>query len=231
MGVLWNLYKNLCKFFSIVYNTFDKLFQRGSNLTTSQYGRIFISYRRADSAGYTGRVYDRLSAHFGKEAIFMDVDTMEAGVDFVDVLQNAVQSCDVLLALIGNSWLNIKDEAGKRRLDNPEDFVRIEIAAALSRNIRVIPVLVDGAHIPPSTELPENLKPLARRNALQVAHHSFDADAQRLIAQLELALKADEDSKIDENQAFIEALARKARNLRLNYRKSLEEESDDEESE
>ncbi len=125
----------------------------------------------------------------------MDVDTIEAGLDFVEVLQNAVQSCDVLVALIGRSWLNIKDETGKRRLDNPEDFVRIEIAAALDRDIRVIPVLVDGAPMPRSTELPENLKPLARRNALQVNHHSFNADARRLISQLELALKAAEDLK------------------------------------
>ena len=125
--------------------------------------------------------------------IFMDVDTIEAGLDFVEVLQNAVQSCDVLVALIGRSWLNIQDEAGKRRLDNPEDFVRIEIAAALSRDIRVIPVLVDGAPMPRSTELPDNLKPLARRNALQVNHHSFNSDAYRLISQLKLALKAAEE--------------------------------------
>ena len=129
-------------------------------MTTSGKGRIFISYRRADSAGYAGRIYDRLTAHFGEDAVFMDVDTIEAGVDFVEVLQNAVQSCDVLVALIGRGWLDIKDAAGKRRLDNPEDFVRIEIAAALSRDIRVIPVLVDGASMPRSTELPDNLKPL-----------------------------------------------------------------------
>jgi serine/threonine-protein kinase len=161
-----------------------------------QKGRIFISYRRADSAGYAGRIYDRLAAHFGEDAVFMDVDTIEAGLDFVEVLQNAVQSCDVLVALIGQQWLNIKDEAGKRRLDNPEDFVRVEIAAALSRDIRVIPVLVDGMVMLRSTELPDNLMALARRNALQVNHHSFNADARRLISQLELALKSAEDSRI-----------------------------------
>ena len=164
-------------------------------MTAPQKGRIFISYRRADSAGYAGRIYARLTAHFGEDAVFMDVDTIEAGVDFVEVLQNAVQSCDVLVALIGRSWLNIKDEAGKHRLDNPEDFVRVEIAAALNRDIRVIPVLVDGAPMPRSTELPDNLKPLARRNALQVNHHSFNTDAHRLIAQLELALEAVKEKK------------------------------------
>ncbi|HEY5729800.1 MAG TPA: toll/interleukin-1 receptor domain-containing protein, partial [Anaerolineales bacterium] len=95
---------------------------------TPQKGRIFISYRRADSAGYAGRIYDRLSTHFGKDAIFMDVDTIQAGVDFVEVLENAVQSCDVVVVLINRQWLNIKDEAGKQRLDNPRDFVHIEIA-------------------------------------------------------------------------------------------------------
>jgi len=89
---------------------------------TTQKGRIFISYRRDDSAGYAGRIYDRLAAHFGEEAIFMDVDTIEAGLDFVDVLENAVQSCDVLVALINKQWTNIKDREGKRRLDNPEEF-------------------------------------------------------------------------------------------------------------
>jgi hypothetical protein len=165
-------------------------------LTTPKKGRIFISYRRTDSAGYAGRIYDRLTAHFGEDAVFMDVDTIEAGLDFVEVLQNAVQSCDVLVALIGRRWLDSKDADGRRRLENPEDFVRIEIAAALERGIRVIPVLVDGTIMPRSTELPGNLKPLTRRNALQVNHQSFNADAHRLIAQLELALKAAEDSRI-----------------------------------
>ena len=165
-------------------------------MTTSGKGHIFISYRRSDSAPWAGRIYDRLTAHFGKDVIFMDVDTIEAGVDFVDVLQNAVQSCDVLVALIGRRWLDIKDGTGKRRLDNPEDFVRIEVATALERDIRVIPVLVDGVSMPYSTELPNNLKSLVRRNALQVDHHSFNSDARRLISQLELALKAAEDSRI-----------------------------------
>ena len=165
-------------------------------MTEPQTGRIFISYRRADSAGYAGRVYDRLAAHFGKEAIFMDVDTIQAGLDFVDVLENAVQSCDVVVALLGRQWLNIKDEAGNRRLDNPQDFVRIEVAAALTRNIRVIPVLVDGTPMPNSDQLPSNLKSLARRNAVLVNHYSFHADTTRLIEQLELALKAAEESKI-----------------------------------
>jgi len=179
-------------------------------LTTSQEGRIFISYRRGDSAGYAGRIYDRLAAHFGADAIFMDVDTIEAGVDFVEVLQNAVKSCDVLIALIGRRWLNIQDVTGQRRLDTPEDFVRIEVAAALERDIRVIPVLVDGVTMPRSTELPDNLIALARRNALQVNHDSFNADSQRLISQLELALEAAERAKAEKVRREQEAREKKA---------------------
>jgi flagellar biosynthesis GTPase FlhF len=180
------------------------------DLADQQKGRIFISYRRADSAGYAGRIYDRLTAHFGEDAVFMDVDTIEAGVDFVEVLQNAVQRCDVLVALIGRRWLDSKDANGKRRLDNPEDFVRIEVAAALDRDIRVIPVLVDGVIMPNSTELPGNLKPLARCNALQVDHQSFNLDVQRLISQLELALKAAERAKAEKLRLDQEALEKKA---------------------
>ena len=170
-------------------------------MTTPQKGRIFISYRRIDTSYAAGRIYDRLAAHFGEDAIFMDVEVIEGGLDFVKVLEDAVQSCDVLIALIGKQWLSTKDEGGNRRLDNPEDFVRIEIATALSRDIRVIPVLVDGIGMPRSTELPENLKPLARRNALQVNHHSFNPDVYRLIAHIELALKEVEEFEIVKAQA------------------------------
>ncbi|MFZ5911217.1 MAG: SUMF1/EgtB/PvdO family nonheme iron enzyme [Chloroflexota bacterium] len=178
-------------------------------MTASQKGRIFISYRRVDSGGYAGRIYDRLAARFGEDAVFMDVDDIPAGLDFVEVLQNAVQSCDALAALIGRNWLDARDEAGGRRLDNPEDFVRVEIAAALERGIRVIPVLVDGAPMPRASDLPENLKPLARRNAVQVNHHSFNADAYHLIEQLELALKAAEDSKLLKARVLQEEQERK----------------------
>lgn len=106
--------------------------------------RIFLSYRREDSGGWAGRLYDRLSQHFGDEHVFMDVDTIELGLDLVEVIQQAVRSCDVLLALIGRQWLTVADAMGRPRLANPKDFVRLEIATALARNIRVIPVLVSG---------------------------------------------------------------------------------------
>lgn len=150
--------------------------------------RIFINYRRVDSEGYAGRIYDHLAKHFTKDAIFMDVDTIEAGTDFVDVLETAVKSCDVLVAIIGRQWLTVEDHYGQRRLDNPEDFVRIEVAAALSRNIRVIPVLVHNAPMLQAKSLPENLKSLARRHALNINHVSFASDVNRLIKHLEKAL-------------------------------------------
>ena len=177
-------------------------------MTAAQKGRIFISYRRADSAGYAGRIYDRLSTHFGEDAVFMDVDDIGAGLDFVNVLENAVQSCDVVIALIGTRWLNIKDSAGKRRLDNPEDFVRIEIAAALKRKIHVIPVLFDDVEMPHKTKLPYGLKKLAGRNAVPVHHHSFNSDAYRLISQLKSALEAAEKLKILKERKIAITIAR-----------------------
>src|SRR5882724_5887907 len=103
----------------------------------------------------------------------MDIDTIEPGLDFVEVIEQAVSSCDVLVALIGRQWLTITDNSGRRRLYNPEDFVRLEIAAALARNIRVIPALVQGARMPHSTDLPDVLKMLARRNAHEISDRRF----------------------------------------------------------
>lgn len=163
-------------------------------------GRIFISYRRVDSEGYAGRIYDRLAPHFGDDAIFMDVDDIPAGVDFVKFLENEVLSCDVLIALIGRQWLNVKDEHGKRRLNNPTDFVRIEIATALKRGIRVIPILLGGSQMPQDSELPDNLQALTRRNGLPVYHHSFHTDTNRLINHLEDALAAAERSRKEQQE-------------------------------
>ncbi len=124
--------------------------------------KIFISYRRADSPGFARLLFDRLSARFGEENIFMDVEGLAPGVDFVEALEKAVGSCDVLITLIGKQWLTVMDDKGQRRLDNPEDFVRLEIAAALERNIRVIPILVQNARMPGSRDLPPVLKHLPR---------------------------------------------------------------------
>ena len=119
----------------------------------------------------------------------MDIDAIALGDDFVKAIETTVIKCDVLIAVIGNNWLNSKDEHGERRLDNPEDFVRMEIGTALKRDICVIPVLVDSAVLPRATDLPEDLKPLIRRNALRITDTSFEGDCQRLIVAIRQVLE------------------------------------------
>ena len=146
--------------------------------------KVFISYRRDDSAGYAGRVRDRLERELGRDLLFMDVDAIPLGTNFSKVLHEEVAKCGVLLAVIGPNWSDARDEHGNRRLDDPNDFVRIEIAAALQRNIPVIPILLDGARIPKANQLPEDLKELALRNGLEIRHASFHDDMDRLIRGL-----------------------------------------------
>jgi hypothetical protein len=143
--------------------------------------RIFISYRRADSEGYVGRLYDQLIERYDRNDIFLDVGTIKPGEDFVDAIEEAVGSCDVLLAVIGPQWLGMSDEQGQRRLDNPHDFVRLEIATALKRDILVIPVLVHGAAMPGPHDLPGDLAALSRRNAIELSHDRFAYDVDRLV--------------------------------------------------
>jgi hypothetical protein len=144
-------------------------------------GNIFINYRRDESGHVAGRLHDSRAPTFGRNKLFMDVDNIPVGKDFESYLKSQVAVCDAMLAIIGPNWLTSKDEAGQRRLDNPEDYVVIEIAAALARDIPVVPVLVDGARMPKPSELPDSLKPLARRHAVQVRHTSFNGDAETLV--------------------------------------------------
>jgi hypothetical protein len=160
-------------------------------------GRIFISYRRQDSAGYAGRLFDRLSNRFGQSNIFMDIDAIELGVDFVQRIQEAVGSCDVLLAVIGPSWLTVTNTNGQSRLSDPNDFVRVEVLTALQRDIRVIPLLVQGAHMPNEKELPAELTALARRNGMGIEHASFDSDVNLLVTKLEKILGETTPSRED----------------------------------
>jgi TIR domain len=189
-------------------------------------GQIFISYRRDDSSAFAGRIYDRLSTQFAPNQIFIAVDNLDPGIDFVEAIEASVSSCDVLIAVIGKRWLISSDEEGKRRLDNPEDFVRLEIATALKRNIRVIPVLVEGALMPRATDLPDELKLLVRRNALEVSHNRFNADLGRLITALQRVLKkTDAERKQSEEQERLEAEQRKrAEQERLEAHKRQHEE-------
>ena len=150
-------------------------------------GRVFISYRREETAYPAGWLYDRLANRYGGQ-VFKDVDSIQLGDDFVEVITRAVGSCDVLLALIGDQWLTITDQDGRRRLDDPDDFVRLEIEAALTRNVRVIPILVEGARLPRADELPPSLARLVRRQALELNPARFDFDTSRLLKVLDKTL-------------------------------------------
>ena len=137
-------------------------------MTADNSGRIFISYRRQETAWPARQLYEVLVARFGAESVFKDVDDIEPGDDFVDRITQAVAACDVLLALIGPQWLTMTDDKGGRRLDNPDDFVRLELKAALSRGVRVVPILVDGARMPAADQLPEDLVAITRRQAVEI---------------------------------------------------------------
>jgi uncharacterized membrane protein YeaQ/YmgE (transglycosylase-associated protein family) len=148
-------------------------------------GIVFISYRRTDSADVAGRIYDRLLGGFSKSTVFKDVDSIPLGFDFKEYLEEKVSECSVLLAIIGDRWLGASDSVGRRRLDDPNDFVRIEIESALAREIPVIPLLVRGALMPSEEELPASLKKLVYRNGIQIRPDpDFHRDMDRLISTL-----------------------------------------------
>ena len=142
---------------------------------------IFISYRREDAEGQAGRLFDNLSVHFGKNSVFMDVTGIEPGLDFRKAIDHEVSACGVLLAVIGKHWIDAKDESSRRRLDDPNDFVRLETATALKRDIPVIPVLVQGARMPSADQLPADLEALVWRNAVELTHARWDSDVELLI--------------------------------------------------
>ena len=146
---------------------------------------IFISYRRAGTEGYAGRIYDRLAERFSSERVFMDVTDIGVGEDFVDAIGQAIGSCRVVIVLIGQHWHTVTDEMGRRRLDDPHDFVHLEVKSALERGILVVPVLVHGAAMPRVSDLPVDISELARRNSIEIRHRHFDADAKFLVAELE----------------------------------------------
>ena len=169
-------------------------------------GRIFISYRRDETEFAAGWLFDRLIEHLGQGQVFKDVDSIELGDDFVEVITAAVARCDVLLVLIGDRWLTIAGEGG-RRLDDPDDFVRLEIEAALTRKVRVIPVLVKGAQMPRVADLPPSMAKLARRQALELSPARFNFDTNRLLKVLEKTLT---EVRIAHEDEVVEAAHREA---------------------
>lgn len=142
---------------------------------------VFISYRRKDSGAWAGRVFDRLAQVFPAKSVFFDVDGIEPGIDFTRALTERLSTCKVLLVIIGPSWLSSTDERGTRLIDLPNDYVAAEIQAALERNVRVIPVLVDGARMPSESDLPSRLRPLVWRQAVELSHARFTADSEVLV--------------------------------------------------
>ena len=149
--------------------------------------RIFICYRREDSSGHAGRLYDRLGARFGDD-VFMDIDAIGPGVDFARLIDETIDTVEAVIVVIGHQWLSSTDANGSRRLDDPEDLVRQEISVALARDVLVIPVLVQGAVLPESEDLPPELVGLARHNAVEVSDARWNYDADRLVQALEEAL-------------------------------------------
>jgi WD40 repeat protein len=172
---------------------------------TSSQG-IFISYRREDAAPYARLLQKELRERFPDARVFMDLDSIEAGVDFVEVIQQAVSSCAALVALIGRQWATLTNEAGDRRLDNPDDFVRFEIQTALERGVRVIPVLVDDARPLRQQELPAELHKLPRLNALELSYGRYDYDAERLFGLIQRVLaEVSERKEPKQKQAHVPA--------------------------
>ena len=151
---------------------------------------IFISYRRTGTSGYCGLLQDGLRDHFGRDRVFRDIDSIRPGSDFADVVENAVSEAGVVLALIGSNWLDARNEAGGRRLDEPDDFVRLEIESALKHRIVVVPVLVEGARMPSPGELPPSISRLGRSQAIALSDERWEYDVGRLVAVLEELLPA-----------------------------------------
>jgi hypothetical protein len=165
-----------------------ELFPRRSVLRS-----IFISYRRDDSEGEAGRLSDDLAQTFQEGSVFMDVNAIRPGLDFRKTIDDSIHECSVLLAIVGREWLESKDTLGRRRLDDETDFVRLEIASALRRDIPVVPVLVRGARMPRADQLPADLQELAYRNAVELTHARWKSDVQVLIQALRPHMKASEE--------------------------------------
>lgn len=162
---------------------------------------IFICYRREDSSAYAGRIFDRLTKHFHRDRIYLDID-IDPGADFVELIRSNLRRCDILLVLIGDDWLKIVDRNGQNKLQDPNDFVRLEIREALNRKIPVIPILVDGATMPSSADLPEDIETLTRRQAFEIRHTKFDADVNLLVDRLKKMLRKNDVSSTAKQRLF-----------------------------
>ena len=180
-------------------------------------GSIFISYRRQDSAAYAGRLYDRLAERFGAENVFMDIDSIDPGADFVDVLAEKIRFCEVMLVVMGPDWVSMRAENEKLRLSDPDDYVRQEIAMGLQRKIRLIPLLVSGAKMPAEKDLPNQLTALARRQAVVISDVHFHRDVGAVIETMQKSgFTASEDIDINGGwRAEVESRSGQAYNINM----------------
>ena len=151
--------------------------------------RIFLCYRRDDTPDAAGRLHDRLVDAFGAERVFMDIDSMPLGIDFVDHVAEQIGRCKAVIVMIGKRWRTIKDKKRRRRLDNKDDPVRAEIRAALQQKIPVIPVTVQNAAMPSAEDLPDDIRLLARRNGIELNAIRWRTDVERLIKELDRVMK------------------------------------------
>jgi TIR domain len=181
-------------------------------------GKIFINYRRDDDPGFTQALFGRLEQAFPPEQLFMDVDNIRPGTNFVRLLDEQIAECDVIVVVIGKNWIDARDEANVRRLDNPADFVRGEIEAGLKQGKCVIPVLVHDARMPRPEDLPEAIRSLTNYNAVRLTHERFRADVQGLIKALQQTL--------DEVEALRQTQAEALRQAKLEEERKREEEAE-----
>jgi TIR domain-containing protein len=166
---------------------------------------IFINYRREDTSAYAGRLYDLLVTQFGRDRVFMDIDAIGPGEDFRTVIEQTCSACEVVLAVMGKSWATVCDKSGKIRLQNETDFVRLEIASALAKGIRVIPVLVGGAEMPEISTLPTEIQSLAFRNAWEISDRRFHQDAQGLVEALQKILQTKSSKRLSPPRHAVDA--------------------------
>lgn len=163
---------------------------------SAQGKRIFISYRRDDTAPYAGWLHDRLAQQYGASRVFKDVDSIRPGSDFPRIIAQAVASCDVLLAIIGPGWAGT-DAVGQPRVNDPGDWIRLEVEAALDQGIRIIPLLIGDAHMPSEELLPPSLGRLHQKQFIRISYESFSEDVRRLVSVIDFS----EPSPFDTDQA------------------------------
>jgi hypothetical protein len=171
--------------------------------------RIVVNYRREESAGHTGHLYDDLSEHYGEDHVFMDIGAIKPGEDFAEVIEEAVGSCDAFLAVIGRTWAAATNARGDRRLDNPADYVRLEIEAALTRHVRLIPILVQGSEMPTVDDLPKSMEKLAGKQAHEISDKRWRTDVATLIEVLDELAREKRAALAEEQRVALETAAAK----------------------